>query len=182
MLIGKKIKEIRKLKNMTLVELSQKSGVQVATLSRIENLKMTGTLESHINIAKALGVDIASLYKEIDVHAETADFVHEPKMDTFTYNEKANYEILTKNIMNKRMMPIILNIDAGGRTTPEQNKQGSERFIFVLEGSIEVVLEEKSFKLNKNSSLYFDSSKEHYFENTGSKQAKLISVATPVAL
>jgi len=180
--IGNKIKEVRKAKHITLVDLSKKSGVQVATLSRIENLKMTGTLESHMKIAKALGVDIASLYKEIDIEPDLLGLDEIPSTDTFTYNEKANYEILTKNITSKKMMPIILNIDEGGRTATEQNKQNSERFIFVLEGSVNVIIEEKHFKLSKNSSLYFDSSKDHYFENVSNKCAKIISITTPVAL
>ena len=62
MYIGKKVKELRKQKNLTLVQLSEQSGVQVATLSRMENEKMTGTLESHLAIASALGVDVTQLY------------------------------------------------------------------------------------------------------------------------
>ena len=44
MLIGKRVKELRKARNMSLSELAKLSGVQIATLSRIENLKMIGTL------------------------------------------------------------------------------------------------------------------------------------------
>src|SRR5882757_9175179 len=65
MFIGSKMLALRKAKRMSLTELSQTSGVQLATLSRIENMKMVGTLESHIQIAKALGVDVTELYKDI---------------------------------------------------------------------------------------------------------------------
>ena len=44
MLIGEIIHRLRKEKKMTLVELAEKSGVALATLSRIENGRMTGTL------------------------------------------------------------------------------------------------------------------------------------------
>ena len=55
MFIGQRIKQLREAQKMTLTELSEKSGVQLATLSRMENMKMTGTLESHIAIAQTLG-------------------------------------------------------------------------------------------------------------------------------
>ena len=44
MFIGTKIKDLRKTQKMTLTELSQKSGVQLATLSRIEHMKMVKRL------------------------------------------------------------------------------------------------------------------------------------------
>ena len=39
MYIGEKLHAIRKAKRISLTELSEKSGVQMATLSRIENQK-----------------------------------------------------------------------------------------------------------------------------------------------
>ena len=63
--IGTNLKKHRKAKGLTLSALAETSSVQIATLSRIENLKMTGTLESHMKIAKALGVEITELYKGI---------------------------------------------------------------------------------------------------------------------
>jgi len=61
MYIGEKLHAIRKAKRISLTELSEKSGVQMATLSRIENKKMVGTLESHMQIAKVLGIDVTEL-------------------------------------------------------------------------------------------------------------------------
>ena len=37
----------------------------MATLSRIENGKMTGTLDSHTNIAAALEISLPVLYKDL---------------------------------------------------------------------------------------------------------------------
>jgi transcriptional regulator with XRE-family HTH domain len=49
--LGKRIKELRKSKKMTLVEIAKKTGIDQATLSRMENGKMTGTLDSHMRLA-----------------------------------------------------------------------------------------------------------------------------------
>ena len=45
MYIGKRLREIRQAQGMSLTTLAEKSGVQIATLSRMENLKITRTPE-----------------------------------------------------------------------------------------------------------------------------------------
>ena len=186
MLIGKRLKELREQHNFSLTDLSQKSGVQIATLSRIENMKMTGTLESHMNIAKALNVDLVDLYdslKSEDQNIEPPQ-VNKPQaaVESFTYNDRASYEILTSQLLKKKMLPIILRIDPDGKTNPEQSPAGAERFLFVLEGEVAVYIGKEHYSLKANSSLYFDASIEHHFENKGKKTVKVISVITPVML
>ncbi len=183
MLIGKRIKELREKQNMTLTELAKRSGVQIATLSRIENQKMTGTLESHNRIARALGVDITNLYQNITLEdTEKGSTEKTPATETYAYNEKASYEILTTKILNKKMMPVILRIEPGGRTSVEQYQPGAERFVFILKGKVSARIGDKDFPLSTGHTLYFDSSEKHHFENTGKEIAKLISVLTPVVL
>jgi len=63
--IGNKVKFYRLKNNFNLMTLSKMSGVQLATLSRIENNKMVGTLESHLRIATALQIELMDLYKNI---------------------------------------------------------------------------------------------------------------------
>ncbi|HQO58833.1 MAG TPA: XRE family transcriptional regulator [Candidatus Omnitrophota bacterium] len=181
--LGKRIRDLRKAKNMSLTDLAEKSGIQIATLSRIEHMKMTGTLESHIRIAQALDIELIDLYKDVQTaknFLEKADLGDAP--ETFSYNEKASSEILTGNISNKKMLPVVLRIDIDGKTSIEQNQPGSEKFIFVLEGVVNVHIGERTHALKANDTLYFNATQRHYIENTGTGVAKLISVITPVEL
>ena len=183
MLIGSKIKRLRKKQKMTLVELSQKSGVQVATISRIENEKMVGTLESHIQIAKSLGIDITQLYSDAATPPKKPE-VETPNSltDQFQHSDKSGYEILTKNVLNKKMMPVLIRLEIGGETTLEQGAVGSEKFVFVLEGKIEIKINKESYILEKAHTLYFDASLPHRFHNAGKKIARVLCVGTPVGL
>lgn len=182
MYIGEKLEAIRKAKRISLTELSEKSGVQMATLSRIENKKMVGTLESHMQIAKALGVDVTELYKGLSHQNAIIDFGHDKDTDIFTHSDQASFEILTKNIMNKKMMPTLVRIEEGGKTNKEQGQGGAEKFIFVLDGRAEVNINNQIFNLHRFNTLYFDASLPHYFRNTGKGVVKLICVGTPVSL
>jgi len=183
MFIGKKIKDLRLTHRMSLSELAEKSGVQIATLSRIEHLKMTGTLASHMSIAKALGVDITELYTDIVNKEDRVTAMNSNTVtDVFTYNTKSSYDILTTNLFSKKMMPILLKIEPEGETSKEKSLGGTEKFIYILSGSIKAIINGEPFPLSRNNTLYFDASVEHYFVNSGKSTAKIICVITPVNL
>ncbi|MFH1655556.1 MAG: XRE family transcriptional regulator [Candidatus Omnitrophota bacterium] len=183
MKIGNRIRQLRKERKMTLQELSDKSGVQLATLSRMENNRMTGTLESHIGIVKALGIALADLYSEIVVEEKNIDVrTKKVSRDIFVHSDKSSFEILTKKVLNKKMMPILLSIESKGRTNSEEASAGTEKFLYVLEGEVVAVISDEDYKLGKSESIYFDATLPHYFKNTGKKQSKAICVITPPAL
>jgi len=184
MLIGKKIKEFRKKQKMTLSDLAKKSGVQIATLSRMENEKMVGTLSCHQDIARALGIDVTEFYKAVSYNIrEASPSPASPSpAESFTYNKDSSYELLTSQVLTKKMMPILLRIEPNGRTNPEQYPPGSERFIFLLEGQVTAHLGAKTHALTPGKTFYFDAAQKHFFENNGAVVTRAVSVLTPVTL
>lgn len=183
MYIGKRLKELRTAKGVSLSELAQKSGVQIATLSRMEHLKMTGTLESHMNIAKALDIDLTQLYSGIIKEEDKVDLkTGKSKPEIFTKSEKASYEILTSKVSLKKMIPILLRIEPEGKTKKEKEQGGTEKFLFVLDGKIEAQIGKETYPLSKNNTLYFDASLEHCLVNKAKTAAKIVCVSTPVTL
>jgi len=66
MKIGSTIKRLRKRKGMTLKQMSKITGIQVATLSRIENDKMDGSLNVYILIAGGLDLKLSELFAAIE--------------------------------------------------------------------------------------------------------------------
>lgn len=183
MFIGKRLKELREAKKMSLTELSKRSGIQIATLSRIENRKMIGTLDSHMSIAKALGVNLPELYADIAPGEKKIDVqTSQSQKDIFLHSDKSSYEILTSKVLSKKMMPTLIKIEPQGKTDTEQNQPGTEKFIFVLEGEIEAKIGSDTYVLARHHSLYFDASLPHYFANSADSVARVISVVTPVAL
>lgn len=183
MQIGKKIRELRKAEHLTLQELSKTSGVALATLSRIETGRMTGTLESHMNIAKALGISLVELYGNIVIEDKNIDIQSQKeRSDVFVHSDKSSYEILTSKVLSKKMMPIMLKIEAGGKTPQEEARLGTEKFIYVIKGKVEAVISEKSYELDEGDSLYFDASLPHFYKNKTKTLAQFICVISPPTL
>jgi len=66
MKIGNTIKRIRKQKVMTLKQIAKLTGIQEATLSRIENDKMDGSLNTYMLIAGGLDLKLSELFAAIE--------------------------------------------------------------------------------------------------------------------
>jgi len=183
MKIGHIIKRIRKEKKMTLQELSDQSGVSLATLSRIENERMTGTIDSHQRICKALDIGLPELYSELEESKATVDMqARTARSEVFVHSKKSSSEILTSEVLSKKMMPILIGIEKGGSTHKEENKRGIEKFVFVLEGKVEARVGKERYHLNRADTLYFEASLPHVFKNIGGADAKIMCVISPPAL
>ena len=184
--VGARLRALREAQDVTLVELAKASGVDAATISRIETGKMVGTLESHIKLATALGRKITDLYAGIEeARARGAVTVQPPSptKDVYVHQAgKASTTMLTADILKKKLMPVLITIEPGGSTTKEEAKVGTEQFLYVLEGTVEARVGEAAHPLRRGSSLYLDASIPHSLKNTGHSVAKCLSVVTPPVL
>lgn len=64
--MGSRLRTIRQSQRLTMVVLASLSGVDAATISRIERGRMPGTLESHFKLSRALGLTLAVLYEGLE--------------------------------------------------------------------------------------------------------------------
>lgn len=181
--LGDRIKSLRVARNLTLIEIAKKTGIDQATLSRIENGKMTGTLDSHMRIAEVLGVRLPELYEQVmEKITETKDRFARQKVETFSHSSGAIAELLTSGVLQKRMMPILLKVKAKGRTENEEYSASTERFIYVLKGSLEAVIGKEKRVLKQGENLYFNAGRPHHFRNPAGSEACCLSVMTPTSL
>lgn len=181
--LGQRIKELRKTRKLTLVEIAKKTGIDQATLSRIENGVMTGTLESHMKISDVLGINLPSLYDDVITKTnEIKEKAARQKIETFSHSSGAVSEMLTTNILRKKMMPVLLKLKPGGQTETEEFSAGTERFIYVIKGSVQILAEGEKNEVHSGESFYFDASKPHHFKNLTKSEVWALSVSTPVSL
>ncbi len=178
MKIGKKLKEIRKSKKMTLKELSDKSGVQIATLSRMENAIMTGTLESHTAICNALGVSLAEFYGEVEASEKniSVEKRSDKSVSAVHTTKSVTKELLVSELGKKKMSPILVRLHKSAHTATEKDAIGSEKFIYVLEGKLDAEVGSEKYALSAGDTLYFDASLPHIFRSANHSGAAFISV------
>ena len=184
--LGARLRAIRKAQKIRLLELAAASKVDAGTISRIETGKMTGTLESHVALAAALGVKLTELYAGIEeARIKDAVTMQQPSARAEVYVHQAgktSMTMLTTEVLKKKLMPVLITIEPGGATHKEETKVGTEKFLYVLEGALEAEVGEETHHLSRGSSLYLDASIPHALRNSGSKRALCLSVITPPVL
>ncbi|MFH1858441.1 MAG: XRE family transcriptional regulator [Candidatus Omnitrophota bacterium] len=181
--IGEKIRGARQEKRITLAELSEKSGVAQATLSRIENGLMTGTVKSHMKICEALGIDLTELYGSMTPEKKSAEIESgSTKKDVFVHDEKSFSVLLTSQVLSKKMMPILIRLAPEGKTPTEEAPDGTEKFLYCISGNVAVTVGGETYPLNTGDRLYFNASLSHRLENKGKTEARCLSVSSPPAL
>ncbi len=186
--LGERIRVLRKEHGLSLEELAGRSKVALATLSRLENGKGSGTFRTHQKIADALGLAITELYRGFEPPAaeEEAVMILPPTQpedaETFTYDDKALAILLTNKSTGKRMLPQMVILQPGAKTTIEQYHRGTERWVFGLEGEMEIQVGGKSYRIERGGTLYFKASLPHRFFNRTKLVTKCITVSSPAVL
>jgi transcriptional regulator with XRE-family HTH domain len=182
--IGAKLKLLRG--NMTLTELANRSDVDKAIVSKIESGKMTGTVECHRKLAEVFGLKLSEFYAFMeDEKPEPAEF-REGKAKADVYQEFL--EILTTIPLAKKMLPTFITLKPGETQHLEETLKKVERFIYVLSGEIEVIVENKTYHLKKDpgsekgDSLYSASQQRHSIKNASSTIARALCISSPPVL
>lgn len=182
-MIGQKIKELRQAHGLSLLELSKKSGVIISSLSRIETGKMTGTIESHVAIAKALGIRLIELYAGLDTQSPAAEFRQANETPEKQIQTRgALMEPLVSAPLERKMLPVIMTLAAGKSAKPERSPAGCEKLVYLLKGQLQITVGNETFKLKPGDSLYFEAGLMHLFLNTSQGPSSALVTSCPPSL
>jgi len=176
--IGERMKKLRKKEGLSLSELATASGVQIATLSRIEHDKMTGTVEAHAKIAYTLNTSLCDFYRGIKVKSNPIEAPVEDKTLEVVTQGGTSSQLLTKDVSSKKLLPTLLTIKPSGKSTIDKAKSAAEEFVFMLKGSVEITVGDSSYRLSEGNAFYFNANEPHHFKNLRKTKAKLICVRT----
>jgi transcriptional regulator with XRE-family HTH domain len=184
LVIGQRIRMLRKEKKLTLDVLAERSGFSKSYLSQIENLRREPSIGTLTKIARILGVDALFLISGVQPDAEQSDMVivrvdeAKPMPDAFRHSGH-KYESLAYKKTNRLMDVHILEM---GFDFPKNTKpwQG-ETFVYTLKGTHEFVYNGRSYILNEGDSYYFDANKPYMGKSIGSKGSRILVVSTFVS-
>ena len=178
--LGQRIRALRKEKGLTLVEISKKTEIAQATLSRIETGSMIGTVESHEKIAEILGVGLPELYSGVDRRYEQISHLTKETQRKVTHHGKnIQVELLTTESSKKKITPLLITLQPGASTSHEQNERGVEKFLYLLDGEIKIKVDREEYHLKSGETLYFDASLSHQITNEKQKPVRVLVAVSP---
>ncbi|MDM0057735.1 helix-turn-helix domain-containing protein [Variovorax fucosicus] len=182
--MGERLREIRKGRRLTLKALSERSGVALSTLSKIELGQISVSYEKFAAVARALEVDIAQLF---DPRAQAAPVdggkrpvVVRSTLDAAPGYDSQNYDyrMLATDFPGKRMTPLHGTIVARALSQfPDFIRHAGQEFVMVLSGSVRIHFETgEAIELKRQESAYFDSGVGHIYLSTGKADAQVVVV------
>ena len=177
MQLGQKIKELRMMYGLTQEELADRAELSKGFISQLERDLTSPSIATLVDILESLGTDLKTFFSE----AGDEKLVFGEKDVSVKEDEevlKGCIKWLVPSAQKNRMEPILVEMQPGGSTTPENPHEGEE-FGFVLQGSINLHLGERKIRVRREESFCFKPDQTHYIENAGKSVARVLWVSTP---
>lgn len=172
--IGLKLKELRILKGLTQEELADRSELSKGFISQLERNLTSPSIATLTDILQCLGTTLGEFFNESpeeQIVFGKSDYFE--KQDSELKNE---IKWIIPNAQKNRMEPILLTLEPGGATCPDNPHEGEE-FGYVLQGTISLQIGSRTYRAKKGESFYFVSDKQHCI--TSKAGAAILWVSSP---
>ena len=182
--LGRILRDLRNHRGWTLKEMSERSGIPVSTLSKVEHDRLSLTYDKLLQLSQKLKILMSELFAEGDsaeegVTARRSIGRQEDSVRVTTANY--DYYYLCTEIRKKRMIPVLTRIRAGSLDEfGDLVRHSGEEYVHVLEGSILVHTEfYDPITLNTGEGIYIDSNMGHaYVAADGCDEALVLGVCS----
>ena len=182
--IGSKIKSIRESKNITIDEISERSGLSVEQINSIETDTNLPSLGPLIKIARALGVRLGTFLDDSDalgpIVCRAADREKENSIsfsnDAADARKHMEYHPLAQQKAGRHMEPFVIDINPEESPSFQLSAHEGEEFIYVMQGEVEIVYGKETYTLKEGDSIFYDSIVNHHVHGAPGKAAKILAV------
>ncbi|MFT4198164.1 MAG: XRE family transcriptional regulator [Pseudoxanthomonas sp.] len=183
--IGKLLRALRARNDWTLKEMSERCGIPLSTLSKVEHDRLSLTYDKLQQISVRLNIRMSELFAEPDAASEALVTARRSigRLDDAVRVNTPNYDYyyLCPELRRKRMIPVVTRVRAKSlEQFGELVRHPGEEYIHVLEGRIEVHTEfYDPIVLAAGEGVYIDSNMGHaYLAADGCDEAVLLGVCS----
>lgn len=178
MQLGKKIRDLRLRRGLTVQQLAEASHLSKGFISQVENERTSPSLATLSDLASALETSVAYLVVEEDqvpyvVRAHERQRVqvggNTSRVEILSAHPKRNLELL--------MAELPPGMSAGDK----RHYHHGEECLLCLEGCVRVTCGDHTLILEAGDSCHYDGRVPHAIENDGSSEARVIIAITPAA-
>ncbi len=176
--VGKKLKEIRKRKELLLSDVAHKASVSVGLISKVENGRTIPSLPVLVSIVSALDEELGPFFNSIDsLKKEKYTLIKADKYENIEKEPAPGflYSLIHNQTLNSLGFEIVLlSLKSGASREPTTTD--AFEYKYILDGEVVYHIEEQSVQLCKGDSIYFDGRIPHYPENISKEFATMLVV------
>ena len=177
-LVGKKIKEERKKRNLSLQQIAERSDVTAGLLSKIENFRTIPSLPVLLKISKALEMNLSELVESVIFGEKCSYTLIKDQQGELEEREDSLglvYEsLIHQDLFNLNFRVNIVRIQ--GNVYREPIATDGRELAHVLSGDVTYGINGETIRLLQGDTLFFDGSIPHSVQNNQDREAKLFKV------
>jgi len=179
--IGARVKHARIIAGIRMRELAEKIGCAESSISKIESGHVVPSLPMLQRIVEALGRDLSSFF---GADLEAPGIIQRAGTRVVTTNDPirdgkgVSYERMVSFGRGNLLEANIHVVEPGGGREDRVTHQG-ETIGYVLEGQIELTIEETSYVLSAGDSFSYKNHLTSRYRNPGTVTARVLWVNTP---
>ena len=163
--VGRNLRELRAEKGLSIRSLAELSGLNVNTLSMIENGKSSPSVSTLQQLASALAVPITAFF-ETDVLKNNVSYQKSGQRPqaTFGYGTMAD---LGAGLTLRGGQPLLVTLEPKANSGPTPIVHTGHEFVFCLDGHLSYTIEDHIYILDPGDSLLFEAHLPHFWQNVG---------------
>jgi transcriptional regulator with XRE-family HTH domain len=174
--LGHRLRTRRQELGLSLRELAERVGLTASFLSQIERDLASPSIESLRKISAALEVPIFHFLVEPD--AKSPVVRRDERALLRMPGSNITYQLMTPDL-NRQLEVFMAEREPGQEKITVPLNQQTEEFIYVLQGQLEIELNEDVYLLGPGDSVYFDGPMLKRLAARGDTTLRFISVITP---
>jgi len=175
--VGRRLRSLRVNHSFSLRALADLSGLNINTLSLIENGKSSPSVSTLQLLSRALNVPITKFFESEPM---------EKKVVFTSANERPQalfgstlMENLGKDLKQNVIQPFAVTLQPGLGSGDQPIVHTGHEFVYCLSGYIEYLIEDEVYLLSPDDSLVFQANLPHCWKNIGMETARILLVLFP---
>jgi transcriptional regulator with XRE-family HTH domain len=181
-MIGKKIRSIRKSKNMTIIELSEQINVTSGYISQIERDLISPSLAVLNRISDTLEVPLSLLFLE-ESSNDVVTIPRDERTKIKLSNINVELEFITPVLKNdgkkSDFEAFIFKLNSKTWVSNHSITHGSKEYIYVIQGQIECHVGKKIYTISKGDSIIVPENSDHLFYNGNNDVSEVLCIISP---
>ncbi|MDA8603212.1 XRE family transcriptional regulator [Alphaproteobacteria bacterium] len=180
--IGREVKAVRKQQNITVLELSKKTGISPGMLSKIENGLTSPSLTTLQTLSEALSVSLTSFFRRFEEQRSAVLVKAGSGMDVDRAGTRAGHQYnllghVGSNASGVIVEPYLIELTTESDTFATFQHDGIE-FIYMLEGEVDYHHAGQVYRLEPGDSFTFDADAPHGPGKLTTLPARYLSIIT----
>jgi len=174
--IGSRLGDLRKRKQMTLDQLSSKSGVSKSILSQIERNISNPTVSTMMRIADALEETLSGFFMNIDEGKSSSIETSKETPNISSKDGLCELSILGAGETVSWLQWYVLTMKPKGKLPSKSHGSNTFENITVISGEVVVHLKKQSETLKAGDTFRFPTNQEHTLMNKSKTISKILMV------